>query len=71
MTADAAQTGLVESMGQQLSELYADQETLTKAFGPISAQQIVTMVSSLEAQVVSFYENALPHSPSTQKAASA
>lgn len=58
MAATQAQPDLVESMGSQLSELYAERETLTKAFGPLNADQIVALVGSLEAQLVSLYEDA-------------
>ena len=58
MTTSDGQAQLIDSMGKQLSELYAEQATLAKAFGPLSADQTVTMVRSLEQQVVSLYQEA-------------
>lgn len=45
----------VQSLEEQLRSLYADREVLTDRFGASSAEEIIGMIESLEAQLRDFY----------------
>ena len=47
--------GVVDSMEQQLRALYEEREFLESKFGVSSSEDIVNMVSNLEAQLHDFY----------------
>lgn len=51
-----SETAMIESLEGQLKALYEEREFLTHRFGVASAEEIVQMVESLEAQLRDFYD---------------